>query len=297
MFKNKKAFWIILIAVVVITAGGYGIYTWTSPEETETEETAEVQTAVSREGDLVVSASGAGSVIASIEVNLGFDESGTLTELLVGVGDKVETGQVLARLDTEKSEAEIALSVAQAQLDLLNAQQALDEIFDSEEMDAAEALKAVEDAETALEELFDVELQQAQAQQAAAEAEEALSDAQRDYNNVRLTASQSDIDAAKATLLLAENDLEYQKDLFDEVASKPDTNLEKANRQLKLNEAQLAYDEAVSYYNALTSTGSDLDKALLPCRLPRHNWLKLSVNGNRSRTDRALARSPWQKPL
>jgi len=267
MFKNKKTLWIALVAVLVIAAAGYGIYTWISPEEIEAEETAEAQTAVAREGDLVVSASGAGSVIASVEVNLGFDESGTLTELLVGVGEKVEAGQVLARLDTEKSEAEIALTVAQAQLDLLNAQQALDEIFDSEAMDAAAALKAVEDAEIALDDLFDVELQQAQAQQAVAESEEALSEAQRDYNNVRLTASQSDIDAASASLVIAENNLVKQQELFDEVVHKPDTNLEKANRQLKLNEAQQAYDEALTYYNALISTGSDLDKALTEAAL------------------------------
>jgi len=264
---KKKTLWIILIIILVVGGGGYGLYTWRTPEEAETAETPEMQTAVAREGDLVVSASGVGSVIAAVEVNLGFDESGTLTELLAGVGEKVEVGQVLARLDTGKSEAEIALTFAQAQLDLLNAQQELDEIFDSKDMDAAEALKAVEDAEAAIEDLFDVELQQAEAQQAVAEAEEALSNAQREYNNVRLTASQSNIDAAKAELILVENDLKYQQDLFKEVADKPDTNLEKANRQLQLNEAQLAYDTALSYYNALTSTGSDLDKALTEAAL------------------------------
>ena len=263
----KNTLWKLLLIVMVIAGGGYGIYTWLAPEEIETAETPEVQTAIAREGDLVVSASGAGSVIAAVEVNLGFDEGGTLTELFINVGEKVEDGQVLARLDTGKSEAEIALSVAQVQLDLLNAQQELTNIFDSEDMDAAEALKAVEDAETAIEELFDVELQQAEAQQVVAEAEEALSEVRREYNNVRLTASQSDIDAAKAELLLAENDLKNQQELFDEVASKPDTNLEKAHRQLKLNEAQLAYDTALSYYNALTGTGSDLDKALTEAAL------------------------------
>jgi len=266
MFKNKKTLWIVLI-IIFAAAGGYGLYSYFMPATEEVAETPGVQTAVARQGDLVVSASGVGSVIAAVEVNLGFDESGSLTELLSGVGEKVETGQVLAYLDTGKSEAEIALIVAQAQLDLLNAQQALENIFNSEDMDAAEALKAVEEAETAIEELFDVELQQAEAQQAVAEAEEALAGVQRDYNNVRLTASQSDIDVAKAELLLAEDDLKYQQDLFKDVADKPDTNLEKAKRQLILNKAQLAYDDALSYYNALTSTGSDLDKALTEAAL------------------------------
>jgi HlyD family secretion protein len=265
--KNKKIVWIIILVVCALGAGGYGLYTWLAPAESQVTETPDVQTAVARLGDLVVSASGAGSVIAATEVNLGFDESGTLIELLAGVGDKVQAGQVLARLDTGKSEAEIELGVAQAQLDVLNAQQALNDIYASEDMAAAEALKAVEDAETALEDLDNVDLQQAEAQQAVAEAEDALASAQRDYNNVRLTASQSEIDAAYAELVLAENTLKNQQDLYKDFASKPDTNLEKANRQLVLNEAQVAYDTALSYYNALTGTGSDLDKALTEAAL------------------------------
>jgi multidrug efflux pump subunit AcrA (membrane-fusion protein) len=267
MLMNKKTLWIILIIALVIAGGGYGLYTWLAPAEAEVAETPAVQTAVARQGDLVVSASGAGSVISAVEIGLGFDESGALTELFVSVGEKVEAGQVLARLDTGKSDAEIALAVAQAQLDALNAQQAVEDIYASADMDAAKALKAIEDAEAALEDLYDVELQQAEAQQAAAEAEQVLADTQRDYNNVRLTASQSEIDAAYAELVLADHDLKYQQDLFDEVANKPDTNLEKAHRQLRLNEAQAVYDSALSYYNALTGTGSDLDKALTEAAL------------------------------
>jgi HlyD family secretion protein len=265
--KNKKTIWIIILVVCALGAGGYGLYIWLTPAESQVVETPEVQTAVARLGDLVVSASGAGSVIAATEVNVGFDESGTLIELLAGVGEKVQAGQVLARLDTGKSEAEIALAVAQAQLDVLNAQQALNDIYASEDMAAAEALKAVEDAETALEDLDNVDLQQAEAQQAVAEAEDALASAQRDYYNVRLTASQSEIDAAYAELVLVENTLKNQQDLYKNFASKPDTNLEKANRQLVLNQAQVAYDTALSYYNALTGTGSDLEKTLTEASL------------------------------
>jgi len=266
MFRNKKL-WIILTIALIVLGGGYGLYSWFIPAETETVETPAVQTAVARLGDLVVSASGAGSVIAASEINLGFDEGGTLVELLAGVGERVQAGQVLSRLDTGKSEAEIALGIAQAQLDLLNAQQALNDIYASADMDAAEALLAAESAQQALDDLFNIELQQAQALQAVAEAEDAVAEAERDFNNVRLTASQSDINAAYAEMVLAEAKLKDQQDLFKEVANKSDDNLDKANRQLKLNQAQDVYDSAVSTYNALTSTGSELDKSLTEAAL------------------------------
>jgi len=267
MFKQRKTLWITLLIALVVSGGGYGLYSWLKPENVETAATPEVQTAVARLGDLVVSASGAGSVITSGEVSLGFDESGTLTAVQVSVSERVQTGQVLARLDTGKSDAEIALNIAQAQLDYLNAQQALNDIYASADMDAAEALLAVESAQQAIDDLYDVELQQAEALQTIAEAEDALAETQRNYNNVRLTAGQSDIDAAYAEMVLAKSKLRDQQDRFKEVADKSDDNLDKANRQLQLNQAQAAYDSAVSYYNALTSTGSELDKTLTEAAL------------------------------
>jgi multidrug efflux pump subunit AcrA (membrane-fusion protein) len=60
---------------------------------------------------------------------------------------------------------------------------------------------------------------------------------------------------------LAESSLKDAQHKFNQYADKPDTNLTKANLQLKLNTTQAVYDSALSYYNALTSTGSDLDRA------------------------------------
>ncbi|MFH1633097.1 MAG: HlyD family efflux transporter periplasmic adaptor subunit [Chloroflexota bacterium] len=261
MFQNKKL-WIILFFVIVIIGGGYYYYS-NFYRSTNTEaETPTVQTAVARRGNLTVFASGAGSVVPASEIGVGFDESGTLIEILVNVGDKVKVGEVIARLDTGQSEAEIALSMAQAELNLLNAQQALDEIYASADMEAALTLQAVEDAERDLEDLSNVDLRQAQALQAIAEAEEALAEAQRYYNNVRTTANQFTIDSAYSELVLAEDQLKDAKERFEIYADKPDGNLDKANAQLQLSSVQAAYDSALRNYNYVTSTGSDLDKAL-----------------------------------
>jgi membrane fusion protein, multidrug efflux system len=63
----------------------------------------------------------AGTVESQVEVDLGFRIGGRLVERLVGVGDAVEPGQVIARLDPADEEntlrsAEAALSAAAAQL-------------------------------------------------------------------------------------------------------------------------------------------------------------------------------------
>ena len=258
IFQQRKR-WIYLIALLLLAAAGYAGYRVLTQTEAEASASNQIQTASARRGELTVFASGAGQVVPATEVGLGFDESGTLLEILVKVGDRVQAGQVLARLETNQSEQDIALALAQAELDVLTAQQALDEIYASTQMDAAEALKAVEDAEQALEDLQNSDLRQAQALQAVAEAQEAVKEAERAYNGVRSTASESVIDAAYAELVLAEKQLKEMQGKFADYANKPDDNLEKANLQLKLSQAQGAYDTALSYYNAVSGTGSELD--------------------------------------
>jgi len=157
MTKNKKrAFWIIL---VLLLAGGGGAYVYfnyfAQPTQAATEE-ATVQTAVARLGDLSIYASGAGTVIASTERGVGFDENGTLSEFMVSVGDTVESGDVLARLQTNNTEESIASAIADAQLKVLQAQQTLDDLVNADvSLQLAQAQLAVIEAQTAIEEAAD----------------------------------------------------------------------------------------------------------------------------------------------
>ncbi len=261
-FLRGKYLWITLGVILLVMVGGYFAYDYLSVESAEASESPQIQTAVARNGDLTVFATGAGQVVPETEVNLGFDEAGTLAELLVTVGDQVQAGQVIARLETDQSEDEIALALAEAELNVLTAQQALDDIYDSIQIDAAQALLDVEVAQQALEDLLSGDLLLAQALQAVAEAEEDVSQAERTYNATRSTSSQSTIDAAYAELVLAEKKLKDQEAKFDDYANKPDDDLGKANAQLKLSAAQAAYDDALRYYNAVTGTGSELELEL-----------------------------------
>ena len=267
IISNKKT-WIILGVLVVIAVGGYAAYqVYFAQTSQEVATTPQVQTAVARQGDLIVFASGAGSVVPATEFGIGFDESGTLSEELVNVGDQVQAGQVLARLQTNKTEEEVQLAIADAELNVLTMQQALDEINDSAQMDAAQALIDVEQAEQALDDLQNSDLQTAQALLAVAEAEDAVKQAQSSYNGTRSPADENTIAAAYAELVVAEKALNDQEEKYKEYINKPDDNLEKANRQLKLSQAQAAYDTALRYYNAVTGTGSELDLELTAAEL------------------------------
>ncbi len=94
MFK-KPLFWILIVIILAGAGGGYYYYR----QSTTTAEAASatpLQTATVKRGNLVISASGTGSVISENEIQLGFEYSGVLAQLNVAVGDEVKQGDVLA---------------------------------------------------------------------------------------------------------------------------------------------------------------------------------------------------------
>jgi multidrug efflux pump subunit AcrA (membrane-fusion protein) len=258
---TKKKFWIPVLLILVIAIGGYYAYTTYWQPTTEVEEETSAQTAVARMGNMEIFTSAAGVVVAAKEIGVGFDESGTLSELMVNVGDKVENGQVIARSQTNNSEESIAAAIASAELSVLKAQQELDDIHDSWPMDAAQALLAVEEAEQALVDIQNPELQQTQAQLAILEAQNNLDDAEQtlasmDYQRCSdeiIDAYAEDYDKAlasyerrpSANTLQAVNtalaNLNWcSMNWTEEEIAEADANLELAAAELK--EAELAYD-------------------------------------------------------
>ena len=166
---KKKGFWIGLAIIGLLAVGGYFAYNqFYQPAEVEAEE-APLQTAVSRTGDITISATGAGTVIPASEIALTFPTAGVLEALNVQVGSAVATGDVLAQLrntdaqqavanaqlqlqqaafstDPNATEAGVSLSdiaVEQARINLEMAQSALDDLHnweaDADEIAQAEA--------------------------------------------------------------------------------------------------------------------------------------------------------------
>ena len=145
--RSRRRVLLAAILAIVLAGSSYGIYAAFFAEEVQAEE-PELQTTVVRQGDIVLYASGSGTLIASEEIELGFGTSGAVAELHVSAGDRVVAGDVLAvQADREQLEA----AVATDQLTVLDAQEALDSLYQNAELAAAQAQLDLANAQDVLE--------------------------------------------------------------------------------------------------------------------------------------------------
>ncbi|MDH5607030.1 MAG: efflux RND transporter periplasmic adaptor subunit [Anaerolineae bacterium] len=230
---KDKRIWIGVGAAAALLAAGISLNARARTAEAGQEPT--IQTATVRQGDILISASGAGTVVPAAEIDLGFRSSGTLNELNVAVGSKVKQGDVLARLGNT---ARLEANVVTAKLNLISAQQAVDEIG----------------------------LRQAEALQAVTQAQQAVKDGEIALNGLTTPADSSYILEAEANLILAEQVLEQQEQLYRKWKDKPDS-VSKAEKMKAYASAVQAYDRAVTVYNWLTGDASDMDIASAEAQL------------------------------
>jgi len=81
-----------------VIVAGYLYYSYTFPS-IQNADSAEVQTAIAGRGNLILSASGSGTLIPQADATFGFEINGQVSQIYVKIGDQVEVGQVLAELD------------------------------------------------------------------------------------------------------------------------------------------------------------------------------------------------------
>jgi len=100
---NKQTGWIITgIALLIIGAGGYAYYALVYvPAQTAATAatTAALQTSVARQGNLIIYASGNGTLVATNQASFSFGTNGQVIKVNVKAGDSVKAGDVLAELD------------------------------------------------------------------------------------------------------------------------------------------------------------------------------------------------------
>ncbi len=246
MVKKPKVFkkkWIWILSAVILAAlagGAYYYYTTAkAAASAETSQEAAMQTSTARTGDMVVSATGSGSVATAAQISVGFDETGTLLELNVGLGDKVKAGDVLARLQTQNTPEEIAADISDAELNVIQAQQSLDELYANAETSRTEALNNI-----------------------ATYAQE-VRDAQYDLENYNTPLFLQGLGTVEAVDKMKEQ-LDAAWAAFDPYKYYPASNSTRYDLLVALNLAQSNYDAAVkrlNYEYVLDVAQANLDKA------------------------------------
>jgi HlyD family secretion protein len=151
-----------------------------------------LQTARATIGDLILYANGTGTIVPATESSFGFNISGQVTEIYVQIGERVEAGQVLARLDD-----------TEAKIELVEAQEALNQLTSPAALATAtqNLATAQSDFDLAKETLgFLISPEVLYWEEKVAEREQVLADAQADTS-----------EAAKQKVAEAETSLEYAK--------------------------------------------------------------------------------------
>lgn len=136
MWQKLKTTLIIplVVAIGLTSCGGLG----KQPTPVATPDTG-------AETQKVVSATGV--VSPAKKSTLSVSTAGIVAEVLVEKGDKVQSGQVLARL---KGREETQAAIASANVEMLAAQQALDDLYDKVELARAQSLRNIYEASNAV---------------------------------------------------------------------------------------------------------------------------------------------------
>jgi HlyD family secretion protein len=210
---------LVLIALTAVGAGGWYYYAQYLQAQTANGEEV-VQTATVRRGSLVVAASGTGTLVPNAELGLSFSSGGRLAEVLVEVGDEVQAGDVLARLDDTDAQSQ----VAQAEINLRLAELQL------------AGLTGTPDASDL-----------AAAQYQLTSAQEALKD-------LLNGPSAEEIIIAQADMATAEKTLQQAQSAYDGVSWRPEAAL--SSQALELWSATAAYDKAKANYDIAVAGAS-----------------------------------------
>lgn len=232
----KRLLVILFILVVVVGLSVAGYLTLTSePYDITQDESVEIIN-VGRD-TIVATVNATGRIEPLEEVTLNFETTGLVREVFVERGDRVEPGQLLARLDT--ADLEVARNLAE--IELVRAQWQLEQLQrPASAADIASAQAAVESAEAALRRLLEGpsedELTVAGVQ--LRQAEIALAQAQAAYDQIAYADS---VGASPQALQLQQATFEYEVALANyNLATKPADQAEIVAARARISEARAA---------------------------------------------------------
>ena len=266
---------ILIITILILAVGAYAVYSFTKKPEPKYTTVKVVK------GEVLQTVSATGMVETETKLDLRFMNSGRIEEINVKVGDRIEEGKVLARLDTSQLESQLTRAkaslnaatanlnkilegatvedirvsetvVENAQIALSSAQINLIDIKASAEKDIANAIASVANAQVALD----------SANQSLTNTEISNeNNLNQDYDNTWNTINSS--------LLTAYNSLDTNQTVLDDDDAQ-DT-LSVLNIQYLNNSSQSktvadnSYNSAKDYINSINAdlTHTNIDQALV----------------------------------
>jgi HlyD family secretion protein len=182
-----------------------------------------------------------GRVIPAQDASLSFQTGGVVGEVLVKEGDLVQAGQPLIRLVGDE---QIQAAVSTAELELLSAQQALDDLYTNLDVARAQAQLAIAEARKELD-----------------KAEKRLDS--RDYRR----GDQEQVDIARSNYIIAEDGVSEAEELYDRVDDRDEDDPVRAEAFSQLAAARQRRDTALANLNYLLAKPNELDVAQIDANL------------------------------
>lgn len=219
---KRKIIWIILAILILATTGGYTYYSKVYLTSQVTDQPT-LQTATVKQGDLVIYASGTGTLSANSEASFGFGASGQVTQVNVKVGNQVKAGQVLAEISNTSAaltyeQAKRALAELTSPAGIATAQQNVAVAEDDLATKKTELEYLISPAVLTWEE----RLAEAQQTLVAAQSENSVNPSEAAQKKVK--DSELAMKLAQANLRSAQSAYEtYVKDIFTETTTNPFT--------------------------------------------------------------------------
>lgn len=158
-----------------------------------------------------------GRIIPNEEVDLSFFTSGQVEEVYVNEGDQVKKDDIVAILGNSE---DLEAAIANAEAELLSANQALDDLFENNAIAKTEALRAI------------------------TEANRAVRDAQYQLDNFTIPTNQTQYETFEAVTVMKER-LDQARENFEPYKYRPSSNETRQDRKEDLEEAQSDYDSAI----------------------------------------------------
>lgn len=214
--------WILITALVMTGCGGQ------APSAATQAPGGDIP-AVKAENSLIAE----GQVAPARDASLSFTTGGVVGQVLVAEGETVAEGQPLIHLVGDER---LQAAVSAAELEVLSAQQALDDLRNS------------------------YEVQRSQAELTLAQAQKELDKAtKRMYSKDWQRGSQSQVDIARANYIIAENGVKEAEKIYDQVDDREQDDPIRAELFSQLAAAKQLRDKALANLNYLLDKPNELD--------------------------------------